>query len=215
MDCCARQAIEQQFDQAKIDSELRRYRKRGPHPATRLLLAMLQPMAITGESLLDIGGGLGAIHHALLDSGVERAVEVDISDAALAAAAEEAARLHHADRVRFVHGDFIDVAPDLDAADVVTIDRVICCYPDMERLVSLSAEKAKRLYAAVYPRMRWWTRVGLSVINTMQRVRGSRFRLYHHSPDAIAAVLATQGFVASANLHTFVWDVAVYRRTSG
>jgi SAM-dependent methyltransferase len=214
MDCCTRQSIEHQFNRKDVEASLRRFRRRGPDTSTRLLIAALQSAGAIGDRLLDIGGGVGAIHHALLDSGVREAVEVDISPASIAAADAETRRRGHADRVRFVQGDFVDVAATLDSADVVTIDRVICCYPDMERLVSTSAAKATRLYGAVYPRDRWWVRMVMAGINGWQRIRRSDFRVYLHSPRAIARVLIDQGLVPRSTQHTLVWEVAVFSRAA-
>ncbi len=45
-------------------------------------------------------------------------------------------------------GDFVEVAGSIQPADIVTLDRVICCYPDVERLVGLSSQRATRLAAS-------------------------------------------------------------------
>jgi magnesium-protoporphyrin O-methyltransferase len=162
--------------------------------------------------VLDLGAGIGAIHHALLERGAKRAVHVDISPDYVDAARDESARRGVADRVRFVTGDFVDLASQIDAADVVTLDRVICCYPDMELLVTRSAEKARRLYGAVYPRDRWWTRAGIVAMNGMKRLRGSAFRSYLHSPAAIDALLRRFGLERRSTQRTWFWEVVVYRR---
>jgi magnesium-protoporphyrin O-methyltransferase len=109
--------------------------------------------------LLDIGAGVGAIHHTLVDQGIERAIHVDASPAYLAAAREEAERRGHGDRVEFRRGDFVELAPGVPVADVVTLDRVICCYPEMRELVTLAGERAHAAFGAVFPRDEWWARV--------------------------------------------------------
>src|SRR5262245_3855848 len=169
MNCCPQQGIERMFDRTEVDRMLRRFRRRGPDRTTKLLIESLEA-AGAGESLLDIGGGIGAIHHALLDGPVRDVVEVDISSASIAAAEEETRRRGHEGRVRFIHGDFLDFASTIPASDVVTLDRVICCYPDMERLVATSAEKTKRLYGAVYPREAWWMRWSVWLVNWWLRL---------------------------------------------
>lgn len=214
MNCCSRQAIERQFDDAEVNRMLRRFRRRGPDRTTTLLLESLRAAGDMGESVLDIGGGIGAIHHDLLDGTLREAVEVDISAASIAAATEETRRRGHEGHVRFIHGDFLDVAPTIASADVVTLDRVICCYPDMARLVATSAEKSKRLYGAVYPRERWWIRLGLSLVNQWLCLVRSGFRAYLHSPRAIAGVLATHGFRLHTQRRTIVWEVSVFTRTA-
>ena len=132
------------------------------------------------------------------------------------AAREEAERRGHGPRVEFVHGDFIDLASGIPAADVVTLDRVICCYPDMERLVGLSAQKARRLYGAVYPRDVRWIHIAIRVINLVQRIKRSPFRVFLHSPAAIDGVLRIAGLERHTVRRTPGWEVVIYgRRTEG
>jgi magnesium-protoporphyrin O-methyltransferase len=212
MECCRSAGIERHFDGGWAAKELARYRRRGPLPTTRLLVDAIRTSLEPGDTLLDVGGGVGAVHHELLDDGVRSATNVDISAASLAAAAEEAARRGHARRVRLLPGDFVELATSIDAADVVTLDRVICCYPDMERLVSLSAAKARRLYGAVYPRDVWWVRLVVAAENVVNRLRGSPFRAYVHAPRGIAAVLQRAGFEAAVVRRRLAWEVVVCRR---
>jgi magnesium-protoporphyrin O-methyltransferase len=214
MNCCPQQGIERMFDRTEINRMLRRFRRRGPDRTTKLLLESLRAAGDVGESLLDIGGGIGAIHHSLLDGPVREAVEVDISAASIAAAEEEAHRRGHDGRVRFIHGDFLDVAAGIPPADVVTLDRVICCYPDMQRLVATSAAKTKRLYGAVYPRANWWMRLAVSLVNQWQRLVRSDFRAYVHSPREIARVLGAHGLSLRSQRRTIAWEVSVFARTT-
>ncbi|MFL5576745.1 MAG: class I SAM-dependent methyltransferase [Gemmatimonadaceae bacterium] len=210
--CCQCEGIEREFGDKRARKELRRLRRRGPIRTTKLLIEALRAEGVSGASLLDVGGGVGAVHHELLDAGAGDAVHVDISPAYLDAASHEAARRGHVGRVRFVRGDFVAVADEVGAADVVTLDRVMCCYPDMERLVDRSAERAQRLYGAVYPRDAWWVRTGAAVTNAFLRVRRTDFRSYVHPPAAIEARLAGHGFERRSARRTLVWTVAVYAR---
>ena len=212
MGCCRLTDIERHFDSGAAAVELARYRRRGPLPTTRLLVDAIRSSLDGAQTLLDIGGGIGAVHHELLDHGVRFATNVDISAASLAAAAEEAARRGHAPRLRLLAGDFVELAPTLDEADVVTLDRVICCYPDVERLVSLSAGKARRLYGAVYPRDVWWVRLALAAENLLRWLRASSFRAFLHSPSAIVAALRRDGLEPIVVRRTLVWEVVVCHR---
>lgn len=211
-DCCSTRAIATQFGRDTAQEELRRYRSDGPPPTTRALIDALRAQGVADADLLDIGAGVGAIDNALLESGALRAVHVDISPDYAEAAREEARRRGHADRMRFVTGDFVELAPDLDAADIVTLDRVICCYPHMERLVASSARKTRRLYGAVYPRDSWWTRAGFALENLLKRLRRSDFRIYVHPPAAIDEVLRRAGLERRSVQRTWMWEVVVYRR---
>jgi SAM-dependent methyltransferase len=212
--CCQCEGIERQFGRRTAQWELRRYRKRGPKATTRILIDALRREGVAGASILDVGGGVGAIYHELLPSGARHAVHVDVSPEYLSVARQEAERRGHADRVEFVRGDFVEVAPRRDEGDVVTLDRVICCYPDMERLVAISADKARRLFGAVYPRETWWMRLAAGGVNLFCRIRRSGFRTYLHPPAAIDAVLRAHGLERRTFRRTLAWEVVVYSRRS-
>ncbi len=210
--CCHCEGLERQFGRKTAERELRRFRRNGSTRSTRLLVEGLLAQKVDDMSLLDIGGGVGAIHHLLLDSGARAALHVDVSQGYLEVAREETARRGHADRVRFLHGDFVQLSPELDDADIVTLDRVICCYPDMELLVAGAASKARWLFGAVYPREVRWVRAGVALANLLLRLRRSGFRAFLHPPDAIDAVLRRHGLERRTLRRTFIWEVAVYSR---
>lgn len=216
MSCAQCQGIEQQFGSAAVRRKLRRYHRRGPDTTTRILIedlrAALDASSVRDATLLDIGAGLGAIHHALLDGRVSRAVHVDASTAQLAAAREETDRRGHSERVEFLHGNFVDMASGIPPADIVTLDRVICCYDDMPGLVSRSVQKATRLYGAVFPRDVAWMRIGIAGTNVFERVKRSTFRVFLHDPRAIDAELRAAGLTRFSVRETLGWQVVVYRR---
>src|SRR5215208_834267 len=189
MDCCQCRGIESQFDRNEAERKLREYRRRGPARTTRILLDALMAESIQGRTLLDIGGGIGAIQHALLKAGVARAVDVDASSAYLSAAKAEATRQGYAERVSYQHGNFVELADSIPPADIVTLDRVICCYHDMPALVGRSAAKATRLYGLVYPRDVWWVRTGVWAANAMLWLERTTFRIFAHSRSAVDAVV--------------------------
>ena len=162
MSCCQCQGIQSLFGERIARHDLKRYRRKGPLETTRILLEALVEAGVEGATLLDIGGGVGAISNGLLIAGAARATVVDASPAYLRTAQAEAERQSHRDRITYRSGDFVALAREIAPADVVTLDRVICCYDDMEALVSASAEKAGRLYGVVYPRDAWWNRLGVS-----------------------------------------------------
>lgn len=219
MPCSQCNAIEQQFDDAEARRQLRRLRRRGPTRTTRLLIdGIRQALGDTraGDlSLLDIGAGIGAIHHEMLETTVERAIHVDASSAHIAVARVEADRRGHGQQVEFRLGDFVAIADELPNTDVVTLDRVICCYPDVDLLVSRSAAKAQRVYGAVYPREVFWMRAAIWSLNLFQRATGSAFRVFMHSPAHIDAILRAAGLHRVSRHVTFGWEVVVYANRLG
>jgi hypothetical protein len=216
MSCAQCEGIETQFGRAAAARSLRRYRRRGPDKSTRLLVEALRLALDDADAkaatLIDVGAGVGAIHHELLDGRVVRAVHVDASSAHLAVAREETERRGHGGQVEFVSGNFVSVADEVAPADVVTLDRVICCYDDMPGLVSRSAGKAMRFYGAVYPRELTWMRIGIATINVVQRLKRSSFRVFLHRPSAVDAALRAAGLERLTLRRTFGWEVVVYAR---
>jgi magnesium-protoporphyrin O-methyltransferase len=132
--------------------QLKRYHKKGPDKTTRILLDAPKVQGIEGLTLLDIGGGFGAIQYDLLKNGLRHANSVEAATAYIDAAREEALRQGLDDRIRLYHGDFVDLASEIQSADIVTLDRVICCYHDMAEQVGSSLERSRKLYGLVYPR---------------------------------------------------------------
>ena len=212
MSNCHCRGAETLFDAKVATRELRQYRRRGPRKTTRLLLDALEAAGVAGRTLLDIGGGVGVVQHELLRAGVTEASGVEASAAYLAAAREEAARQGHADRLRLEHGNFVELAPTLPPADIVTLDRVICCYPDMPALVGLSVALAREAYGLVYPRDTWWVKVGLALGNLALWARRNPFRTYAHPTAAVDALVRGHGFAPRFMRRTLIWQVVVYRR---
>jgi SAM-dependent methyltransferase len=213
--CCWTETLDQQFGPKVADAELRRYRRRGPPHTTRLLLRGLRDCLPPDASLLDIGSGIGALHHELLASGVTRAWAVEPSAAFLQADEEETRRRGHAGRVEFIHADIRAAAATLPEAEIVTLDRVVCCDPDYESLLRVSLGKARRLFAYSYPRDRVVVRAAVAVQNTLRQLRGTRFRVFVHPAERMTAIIRASGFRGLFRARTLVWQVEVYTCGAG
>ncbi|MEO8563899.1 MAG: hypothetical protein ABI601_17600 [bacterium] len=64
-------------------------------------------------------------------------------------------------------GDFVEIVAEVDQADDVSLDKVVCCYHDMESLLAVSAVHARRRYGVVYPRDGWWVRLFIAAENSV------------------------------------------------
>jgi len=214
MDCCSsgESPYDRQFDARHAAQQLADYRRKGARGLTRELIEALAGGGVEGNTILDIGGGVGAVHHDLLRSGAASAVDVDASRAYIAVAREEAERQGHAERVRYLDGDFVALADRVEPADLVALDRVICCYPDMTALVGRSAALARRRYGVVYPRDTWLGRVGFVMLNSWLRLSRSSFRVYLHRTAAVEAAITAQGLVKRSQRLTLVWQLVLYER---
>lgn len=241
MSCAQCQGIAQEFDDRVARRELRRYRKRGPTGTTgRLVDAILAECGGAAPgTFLDVGGGVGVIQHELAAGGAPSGTHVDASPAYLSVARSEAERLGHADRVRYIEGDLVAMAgvdrgmvAGMDGAivagadgataagadealvppaDIVTLDRVLCCYPDMPALVDASASRARRLYGVVVPREHLLMRLAAATLNLIQRLRRRPFRVFLHGMDRIDARIRRHGLRRVFHEDSLLWQIHLYR----
>jgi hypothetical protein len=202
------------YNEKLAASQLHKYREKGPIPSTQALIDALKAEGVEGATLLDIGGGIGAIQHELLAAGAARATSVDASGPYLEAAREEGIRRGLGDRITYLHGDFVELAESIAPADIVTLDRVINVYPDWERLVELSAARAQRLYGLVYPRDTPMVRLVIFAMNLILRLRRKPVRASIRPRDAIERIARESGLIPQESRDVGpAWQVAIFRRT--
>lgn len=215
MDACGCEGFASIFDRRSAEQDRDRYRRHGPDGTTATLLEMIRRRGVEGATVLDVGGGIGIVDRELLAAGAGRAVLVDGSTASLEVAREEVEAAGIVDRVEIIEGDFTRLAAGIEPADVVTLDRVICCYPDVVGLVDASAERARRLYGVVLPRDRWYVRLANRLLNVWFALRRSPYRSYTHSNALVDARAALAGLVRAEERFTWLWRVALFERRVG
>jgi 2-polyprenyl-3-methyl-5-hydroxy-6-metoxy-1,4-benzoquinol methylase len=199
------------YDAGRAASDLRKYREKGPIPSTRALIEALRAEDIKGTTLLDIGGGIGAIQHELLDAGVASATSVEASAPYLDAAREEGLRRGHEGRATYLHGDFVDLADSVSPADLVTLDRVVNVYPGWERLADVAAAHVQRLFGLVYPRDTPMTRLVVRAMNLM--LRNKPVRAFIRPSDEIERIAREHALLPYVSRDIGpAWHVAVFRR---
>ena len=208
--CCEMEDNTFGEDEAKANHK--DYRKGGPAKQIKLILEAVRSLGLQDAALLDVGGGIGAIHHELLKDMASEAMHVDASSAYLKIANEEAQRQGHSERVKFIHADFTDVVDELPQADVVTLDRVVCCYPDFRSLLKAAASKSRKAIALTYPRETWWLKMGIAVANFFQKLRKDPFRGFVHPVVEMEALLNGEGLRRVSTRRLFMWEMSLYRR---
>lgn len=207
-DCCSVNT----FSRREAEADLRRYRRSGIDGATKALVEAIKAQGIEGASLLDVGGGIGAIQLELLAAGIGSAQSVDASEPYVEVAREEAARRGFADRTRHVFGHLADVGAAAGPADVVTLDKVVCCDPDVARLLGEVSGRARRMIGLVYPRTVWWNQVATRIFDAWGRVTRDPTRWYLHPTPRVDGLLRDAGFVRHDVTRTFIWQVVLYIR---
>jgi 16S rRNA G966 N2-methylase RsmD len=211
-DCCGGTGYQTVFSDKFARRVARTYRKRGLGSTERRLVSFLADRGIRDASILEIGGGVGEIQIELLARGAGKATNLEISRNY----EEEAAALLKgsgmADRVQ---RRFIDIAasPDeVEPADIVVLHRVVCCYPNYERLMSAAARHAKRLLVFSYPPRNPITRMMVRCENLLQRLRGSDFRAFVHPPPEMIATAQEAGLSLNYRHRGLAWNIAGLER---
>jgi SAM-dependent methyltransferase len=200
------------FSDRMADDDLQRYLRDGPDRPIRVLTEAIRAEGIEAATVLDIGGGVGAMQFELLAAGAASADSVDASPAFVAVARREAGRRGLADRIVHRQGDFVVLAPDVPAADIVTLVRSVCCYDAMPALVGRAAEHARRMVGIVYPRDAWWTRLGARVMNVVFHFARDGFRIHVQSEPAMDRIIRDAGFERRHLSRGLLWQVALYVR---
>ena len=217
MDCCSPNGLDEMFNESAARKKLKSYQKKGLTKRARTLVDFLRQQDVSEATILEIGGGIGAVHLELMKAGAAKTVGVDVSSAYVKTATGLAESMGYGDAVEYHVGDFAEKEKekDIPGADIVLLDRVICCYPDMKTLVTASGRHAQRICALTYPRRTWPIRAGVSLTNFVMAVFRRRFRVFVHHPQEVAATLASMGFSrifeATAGFGR-IWEIAVYQR---
>jgi hypothetical protein len=92
----------------------------------------------------------------------------------------------------------------------VTLDRVVCCYPDFRALLTAAARHSKSALAFTYPREVWYLRIGIKIVNFFQNLGKDPFRIFIHPISEMDALLQKEGFKRVSLHRLFVWEMALY-----
>ena len=162
--------------------------------------------------MLEVGGGIGDLQIELLKAGAARAVNVELTPSYEDVAVDLLRELGLGDRVERKVADFADDGAAVDPADIVVLNRVICCYPDMPKLAGAAADHARRTLVMSFPRQAPWTRFGLALANLVLWITRSEFHVFLHRPRGILATSEARGLRTVSDRTGLVWQVATLER---
>src|SRR5438876_3110973 len=191
-----------------------KYKSKGLTASSEVLLGLLTESGLVGKTVLDIGCGTGFFALETLRHGASSCLGVDLSSASIHEANEFAKESGLQDRARF---DVADAATTRQpASDVVVMDKVLCCYPDAEALLKTASNSSRELLGFVVPRdeglMKPAMRIGTALINLVEKLRKTGFRLYLHPLRSIDELLAGSGFQRENKAKSRFWLVFLYKR---
>ena len=207
MDCCS--VYESEFDRESAISAAQRYRTQGLTGPARVMADVLRGLGIADKTIIDFGGGVGSLGLDLVRAGAASSVNVELSSSYRTAAAALALEFGLADRVTIRIADAAAPVADLGTADIVVMNKVICCYPDGEALMEAAAGAATRFLAVSYPAVHAISKAVIGLENWLRHRRGSGFRAYVHGHDVLDRP-ATAGWETIHLRRRPVWSVTVW-----
>jgi len=211
--CCRPESYGAFFSEKAARRALRRYRKRGLDGLSARIAAVVREHGVRGATVLEIGGGIGALEVELLQAGAARGMNVELSPEYEEAAAELAEELRLDDRLERRIGDFV-AEPSVPDADAVVLNRVVCCYPDYDALVGAAAERTRRLLVFSFPRERALVRTAFTLMNLWLRLTRNDFRGFVHPVRAMLDVAERRGLTPVLEHRGFFWQLAALERAT-
>jgi len=208
--CCTPTGYDELFGEKQARRDARRYRRKGLDRAAQWIVDTVRDQGVEGATVLEPGGGVGAIELELLKAGAARSVVVELSPGYDGEARELAREAGLEDRLERRLGDF--AADGVETADVVVMHRVVCCYPDYERLLGAAAAHARRVLVFTHPPGHVISRALVAAMNVYLRVRGWQFRAFAHPPGELTATVRSHGFEPVAFRRGGIWHGAAFAR---
>lgn len=191
--CCDPHGFDEVFSPRFAEKQARRYRRRGLGAAERDMVEFLAARGLAGATVLEIGGGVGEIQLELLQRGAARTTNLELVTSYDTAAGELARAAGLADRMERRLHDIVEAPDEVERADVVVLHRVVCCYPDHERLLASAADHAARLLVFSHPPRHLGSRAFIAAQNAVLRSTGHRYQAFTHPPEAMLEVLRARG----------------------
>jgi len=210
--CCPPKGYTKLFSKRAARKDAKRYERKGLDDTAAEMVEFLRKRGVEGASVLEIGGGVGAIQLELLKAGAAHAMNLELSPEYEEAARELVRERGLEGRVERRLGDVVQ-EPDLaGAADAVVMHRVVCCYPDYDALVGAAAERARVYLVMSFPRPRWLIRMGLGAMNVGARLLRWEYRTWVHAPEALVGAAERRGLRLASVSRGRIWEVAALER---
>jgi magnesium-protoporphyrin O-methyltransferase len=213
-DCCSPKGYRWVFSERNARADANRFRRKGLDPTSRRIVDYLKQRGVEGRTMLEVGGGVGAIQIELLKAGVTRAVSVELTPTYEQVALELLREAGLEDRVERRVMDFARTSSEFDSADIVIMNRVLCCYPDMPVLAGAAAAHTGEVLVMSFPKRTWWTRSVLTLGNFALWVARRQFHIFIHRPDQVLAEAERHGLRAALDSEGVFWQVTAAQRTS-
>lgn len=213
--CCQNvNDLDNTFGEKEALKDAEHYLRHGLNRRNKKLIAPMLAWRGAPLEVLEIGCGAGMLHHELLRRGIASfARGVDAASGQLTAAKRNAEQLGLMERTAYFKRDFAQSPEEFASADIVLLDRVVCCYPYLEQLFSNAAQRTRRFLAVSLPIDPWWAKAAFVVLDKVLTLFGSGYHPYLHSHAALKALACAAGLSLTHTDREFIWQIYVFERT--
>ena len=167
---------------------------------------------LAGARVLEVGGGIGAMQAELLEAGADRGEIVELVAAWEPYALELARERGLAGRTAFSVVDILERPEAVAPADVVVLNRVVCCSPDGVELTGEAARHTRRALVLSFPRDVFWVRPFIRGLNAWMWLLRRSYRAFVHPPSALIAAAESEGLRRAAEGRGRLWEYAALVR---
>jgi magnesium-protoporphyrin O-methyltransferase len=209
--CCGADLF---FDKKKSNKEYREYLKKGPSKITGKIIKQLSNQMIEGKSLLDVGGGIGALQWWFLAMGGAQTSSIDASSSYLQQSQNHAMENDWDNKTHFIYGDYTEVHSQVHSPDFITLDKVVCCYPNFNEIIEISCGKANSHVALSYPTDDVISKIIFGLIIVFAKLKRNSFRPYIHPVKSIRILFEQCGYERVSHTITYPWHIETYRKIS-
>lgn len=210
-DCCSLpRGYDKLFGEKAARRNLKQYRRRGLDAVGQEIVDFLRGRGVEGLTILEIGGGIGALETELLKAGASSAVNAELSPAYEPFAHELWEEAGVEERAEYRIGDVTQNG--VGHADAVVMNKVVCCYPDAEALVGAAAERARRYLVMSFPRERRLTRIGFGGLNLVSRLLRWEYRSFIHPVAEILGAAERRGLKPVDDHRGLIWQTVALER---
>ena len=207
--CCGADLF---FDKKTADKKYRQYLKKGPSRVTSKIIQQLEKQTIEGTTMIDVGGGIGALQWWFLANGGTKTTDIDASTGYLQQARNHAEENGWSAKASFVTGDCTEAYDQLDQPDYITLDKVVCCYPNYKEILESTCDKSEGYVSLSYPMdgfvsetINWFSAMFL-------KLKNNSFQPYVHPVSEIRKVFNQKGYKRVAHQLAFPWHVETYKK---
>lgn len=210
--CCRARPVEQMFRPETARQNLESYRKKGLGALSRRMVEAAAHGGLEDARVLDIGGGIGAVQAELLERGADTGEIAELVSSYEDPALELAREKGLEGRVSYRVADILETPGAVGPADVVVMNRVVCCSPDGPALAAAAARLTRRTLVLSFPRDVFWARAGVRFLNAWLWLMRRSFRTFVHPTAKLLAAAEGEGLHLVERGNDAFWEFAALSR---